>query len=380
MSRFLRKMMVLLLFPLMMGAALSPYGVFGGPIPSSLLPANTPSGTWAFTSNLGAMVSNGTTWVAWNGQANLLTCAATQIVFDNASNQLACSSNFTWKDSTSELTLSGTGPSQLHLASSIGPSVITDDNDVGINYGCYGVCLGSTTVLNFSDGQQTIQMNGSGDSFIISTSDLDTSFSVSNTVSSNAEATANLAVHTNTANSYWDCTTSNGTLLAHGLHGTTGETGAPSLQGCNIGTDTSLWFSIYTNKTERIGIAGDGSLINLKATSIQLGGNLLASETAPSIASGFGSSPSVTQNNGPASFSVNVGTGGSASSGVVTLPAAAHAWACSVADVTTQSTSVFLTKQTATGTTSVTFTNYNTAGAATAWAASDVLQVSCWPN
>ena len=105
--------------------------------------------------------------------------------------------------------------------------------------------------------------------------------------------------------------------------------------------------------------------------------NALIQTTAPTIASGFGTSPSVPSNNGPAAFTVNVGTGGSASSGVVTLPTATTGWSCNATDVTTKSTSVFLTKMTAETTTSATFTNYNTAGAATAWTASDILVINC---
>ena len=105
--------------------------------------------------------------------------------------------------------------------------------------------------------------------------------------------------------------------------------------------------------------------------------NLVVSGTAPTIGSGFGTSPGITFSNGTAAFQVNVGTGGSASSGVVSMPAATNGWSCSVSDVTTQSTSVFLTKQTATNTNSVTVKNYNTAGAATAWVASDKLNFNC---
>jgi hypothetical protein len=42
-------------------------------------------------------------------------------------------------------------------------------------------------------------------------------------------------------------------------------------------------------------------------------------------------------------------------------------------DITTQSTSVFVTKQTATSATSATLTQYGAAAVATPWAASDVL-------
>jgi hypothetical protein len=102
--------------------------------------------------------------------------------------------------------------------------------------------------------------------------------------------------------------------------------------------------------------------------------------TAPTISSGFGSTPSVTQNSGPSSFSVNVGTGGSATSGVVGLPPASHAWACSVAD--TGATPTGQTEQTTpAATNAATFTNYSRiTGLAVAWTASEIIQASCFPN
>lgn len=102
--------------------------------------------------------------------------------------------------------------------------------------------------------------------------------------------------------------------------------------------------------------------------------------TAPTVSSGFGTSPSVTQNNGPSSFSVNVGTGGTASTGVVGLPAAPHAWACAPSD--TGATPTGRTEVTGpSSTTTVTVTNFSrTTGLALAWTASEVIQLSCWPN
>jgi hypothetical protein len=119
-----------------------------------------------------------------------------------------------------------------------------------------------------------------------------------------------------------------------------------------------------------------GTTINA-TTQYNVNGHLLCSVTAPTVSSGFGTSPSIVANNGSCAFQVNVGTGGTASSGVIGLPTASNGWACNAADVTTASTSVFLTRQTASSTTTATLTNYNTAGAATAWVASDKLNVQC---
>lgn len=114
-------------------------------------------------------------------------------------------------------------------------------------------------------------------------------------------------------------------------------------------------------------------------------GSLVMSGTAPSISSGFGTSPSVPSNNGSAAFTVNVGTGGTASAGVIAMPTAATGWNCSVVNRTalaagraSQSTTAGTTWQTATTTTTVTVTNLNLAtGGAVAWAASDILALTC---
>ena len=97
------------------------------------------------------------------------------------------------------------------------------------------------------------------------------------------------------------------------------------------------------------------------------------SATAPAISSGFGASPSIVHSNGTAVFTINVGTGGTATSGLIRLPKAANGWAVHCDDVTTQSPSVFVTKQTATSATTATLTQYSDAAVPTAWAASDVL-------
>lgn len=111
---------------------------------------------------------------------------------------------------------------------------------------------------------------------------------------------------------------------------------------------------------------------------LYLGSNdLLISATAPTISSGFGSSPAITNNNGTGAFLVNVGTGGSATSGVIGMPTASNGWACSASDVTTESSTVFITRVTANSPTSVTIGNFNTSGAPAAWVASDKIAMNC---
>lgn len=99
----------------------------------------------------------------------------------------------------------------------------------------------------------------------------------------------------------------------------------------------------------------------------QILGNTLFSATAPTISSGFGSSPAILSSNGAATFRVNVGTGGVATSGVVGMPTATTGWNCQVTDLTNNT----VTRETASSVSSVTVT------AAAAWAASDTLIFNC---
>jgi len=64
------------------------------------------------------------------------------------------------------------------------------------------------------------------------------------------------------------------------------------------------------------------------ATSQSLNGNLIMSATAPTILTGFGTGASISQANGTAAFTINVGTGGTASSGTLIMPAAPTGWVC----------------------------------------------------
>lgn len=127
-------------------------------------------------------------------------------------------------------------------------------------------------------------------------------------------------------------------------------------------------------------IPGASSLVNVSgriaATSYQAV-TVVSLNTAPTISSGFGTTPSIVAHNGTAVFRLNVGTGGSASSGVIGLPTSATGWACHAENITTNNATQFVTKQTATSTTTATIGNYDAAGSAAAWAASDNLLVQC---
>jgi hypothetical protein len=104
---------------------------------------------------------------------------------------------------------------------------------------------------------------------------------------------------------------------------------------------------------------------------------------APTIASGFGTSPSIVASNGTAVFTLNVGTGGVASDGVITMPAATTGWACQLENRTavaggSGTRADVRTGQSASTTTSVTLVNYTiSSGSAIAWADSTVLVLQC---
>jgi hypothetical protein len=108
--------------------------------------------------------------------------------------------------------------------------------------------------------------------------------------------------------------------------------------------------------------------------------NMLASSTTPTILSGFGTGASVTSgSNGTASFRVGVGTGGTASSGILTMPTATGGWNCYVGNLTAHvGNRADDTVMTASTTNSVTVQNQTkSSGAATAWTASDTLYFTC---
>lgn len=142
----------------------------------------------------------------------------------------------------------------------------------------------------------------------------------------------------------------------------------------NFGGTTSAFPALKRNGALlQFRLADDSGFAALTASTVNLstalaGTNPLIFVAAPTISSGFGTSPSIVVSNGPSSFRVNVGTGGVATSGVVGLPTAATGWNCVVQDMTNNTA----TRQTASTTTSATFT------AAAAWAASDILVATCF--
>lgn len=190
-----------------------------------------------------------------------------------------------------------------------------------------------------------------------------------------------------------------GVVLANGF-GTSGKNSSGPGNGC-VGATSSDNICFTPNSIQYNGPGGNnftGALVvsgsvqssgaftstNSNSTSLVLGGTnnvtqnakLVWSGVAPTVSSGFGVSPTIVGNNGTLAFQVNVGTGGAATSGVIGLPTAATGWICSCVDITTTSTTVFVTKQTASGTTSCTVGNFNDVASAAAWVASDKLNCS----
>lgn len=151
-------------------------------------------------------------------------------------------------------------------------------------------------------------------------------------------------------------------------------------------SDTGYCFDVTSNTGNELGVYGFSCEFGGAAHSAindHVSGYTVASDAtgsmddystdaflAPTIASGFGTSPSIVNSRGTKSFEVNVGTGGTATSGVLTmptLPAAKVGWSCSVWDMNTN----IVTRETAFTATSITLT------AASAWTASDKLLLNC---
>jgi hypothetical protein len=126
-------------------------------------------------------------------------------------------------------------------------------------------------------------------------------------------------------------------------------------------------------------VAFNGIKLGTGTEQIGPGLSVVFDASNPTIGSGFGTSPSISfGTDGTAAFSITVGTGGTATSGVVNFPhAASLGWSCSGSDLTTQSSTVFVLKQIASTTTSATLANFNTAGAQAAWVAGDTLALQC---
>ena len=96
------------------------------------------------------------------------------------------------------------------------------------------------------------------------------------------------------------------------------------------------------------------------------------------IGSGFGTNPSISSGYSTQAFVVNVGTGGSAYSGVIGMPLATSGWMCKFNDALQHTAEAIQTGNTQS---SVTVTNYSfTTGATQAWGSGDTLAAQCAPR
>ena len=105
-------------------------------------------------------------------------------------------------------------------------------------------------------------------------------------------------------------------------------------------------------------------------------GHIIFSATAPTIGT-CGTSPSIASSNGTATFVVNVGTGGAATTCTVTMPAATAGWSCTAAP-TGAPQAAAITYVASTSATQITLTNYTlSTGVALAWSSGQTLNVNC---
>lgn len=109
---------------------------------------------------------------------------------------------------------------------------------------------------------------------------------------------------------------------------------------------------------------------SLDALGIKISGSLALSTTTPVRASGFGTNADASFATGstPQAFDLNIGTGGAPTTGVITLPAAAHGWICQMHDATTIADNTYQSAYTTTSVTLVT---------TLAWSANDHIFGNC---
>ena len=168
-----------------------------------------------------------------------------------------------------------------------------------------------------------------------------------------------------------------------------GSKTAPAITGLSSGQGavSGVFFHGFQNKGT--GFASNGvAVVYINATTgieaveafgftaeNNSGSKVLDTNTAPSIASGFGTSPSISSNNGTAAFTLTIGTSTTGiTTGTITMPAATTGWVCSCQNVTNPAS--FIVGQTGGSTTTITLTNYSrTTGLATDFTASDVIRI-----
>jgi hypothetical protein len=169
-----------------------------------------------------------------------------------------------------------------------------------------------------------------------------------------------------------------GTTLSEGAAGKLTVTGTtPTIQ---IGGTGNTFPGLRGSGAALEVIKADASTYAaIGAQDYRIGPTMFVSGTAPTSLSSCGgaTAPSFLWTNGVAAFEIVTGGSAPVATCTWTMPTASNKWVCDITDITTQNASVFVQKMSASSTTSVTMTNYNTAGAPTAVVASDHLLVKC---
>lgn len=145
--------------------------------------------------------------------------------------------------------------------------------------------------------------------------------------------------------------------------------GVTALGSADIGGELKVGAgnAVYWNGRAVFTSANDGS-VNITNQAATIGSRIKV-DALPTVASGFGTSPAITAGSTPLAGSVNIGTGGVATSGVINFNGTAFPSApfC----VAGPATSNTLTRASATSTTQLTLTT------TVAWGASDIVSWIC---
>ena len=113
------------------------------------------------------------------------------------------------------------------------------------------------------------------------------------------------------------------------------------------------------------------------AARYNLGNVMVFSSTAPTLGTGWGTSPTITNINGTAAFLINVGTGGTSTGGNITFPVTPNKWNCAITSYGTATTGTTTIEQAAT-TTIVALQNVSvTTNTTSPWAAGQQLMLIC---
>lgn len=240
---------------------------------------------------------------------------------------------------------------------------------------------GSTIFVTQSSGADAIQMTTNGSRMHYGAGASDYASSDGTTVTFAGPVSTGVLTSSGnvTAGNTFRCSSTAGTCLF--VSNTNDATVTPTIASAAIfpaviyTSGDRIFAVLQSDGTTLAGFFQASNPAAMLTPSLGVGSNMTLSGTAPTISSGFGSGPSVTGGTS-ASFRINVGTGGAATTGVIGMPTAATGWNCSVADVTTPDS--FNTVQTASTVNTVSVKNYSrTLGTAIAWTASDVLGLSC---